>query len=133
MIGLVHAIFSLALAVVFDLNVGIAVIASLLPDIDLILPIQHREIFHSLIFVVLVSFLFKIKFGKENAVSFALGFSSHLFLDVFSTMGIKVLWPLNYSFKIPIANSNTANLAIFTICLIFLLNNASKSFIFKEK
>jgi len=132
MIGFVHSLFSLVLAIVFNLNPAVAVVASLLPDVDIILPIQHREIFHSVLFMVLVSLLFRFRFGKKHASAFAVGFSSHLFLDIFSKAGVKLFWPVDYSFSLPLMSSNTANLSVLVICLVFLLNMQTKSFIFRE-
>ncbi len=93
----------------FDYIAG-AVLGSLLPDIDhkksflgsiIHLPIKHRTLTHSLIFLFITS-IFVLQFNKSIAYGLFLGISSHLFLDMLPirSKGICLFYPSKkrYSF-----------------------------------
>jgi len=74
----------------------------------------HRHLSHSLIGFGLLAFLFWLllkliipsfplihNFEPMIILSFALGYASHLFADMFTEMGVPLLFPLDYHFGIP--------------------------------
>ncbi|MDM1046000.1 metal-dependent hydrolase [Myroides sp. 1354] len=92
-------------------------IAGTIPDLDVLAifftdPISalefHRGFTHSILFAILGAFLFGFLlywFEKKKGVTyeegvwlFFWGFFTHAALDVFTTWGTRVLWPLDYSF-----------------------------------
>ncbi|WP_410877660.1 metal-dependent hydrolase [Myroides sp. DW712] len=92
-------------------------IAGTIPDLDVLAifftdPIRalefHRGITHSILFAIFGAFLFGFflywmekKRGvtyEEGVWLFFWGFFTHAALDVFTTWGTRVLWPLDYSF-----------------------------------
>lgn len=92
-------------------------IAGTIPDLDILVslftdPITaleiHRSITHSILFAFLASFIFGYFLyfvEKKNGVTykeayglFFLGFFTHAILDVFTTWGTQVFWPIDYSF-----------------------------------
>jgi len=80
-------------------------LGGILPDADYVLDwvfgLQtHRTFSHSIFFVIaiplfvyLIFTVFKQKERKECAIALGAGISMHLFLDIFSTLGIPLLWP----------------------------------------
>jgi len=87
-------------------------ISTFIPDIDsrfsklgkiiIFRPLQffagHRKIFHSFLFLGLVSFpLFFI--NKIIFYGFILGYGVHLFVDCFSVQGINLIYPFEYKIK----------------------------------
>ena len=87
--------------------VGVALIASVLPDIDsgfstvgkkgIFRPLQmltkHRGVIHSFTLCIAVSVIFAF-FVPVLAFGFFLGYGLHLFVDAFTIQGIKPFWPL---------------------------------------
>ena len=84
---------------------------SILPDADFLLDWTfgteiHRTFTHSILFIVilpLVSYLtltyLKNRESELLAIAFAVGISTHLFLDMFVSYGVPLFWPnlLNFS------------------------------------
>lgn len=124
MLLITHTITGLALGVLLTLNLPLVIIGAVLPDIDVLLPVAHRTVFHSLTFMLAVSFILYWKSGKKNAVSFLIGFASHLVLDSVTYQGIQALWPLpgNFGFGIFNAVDSTVNLGIILAGMVLLLN-----------
>ncbi|MEN7982185.1 MAG: metal-dependent hydrolase [Nanoarchaeota archaeon] len=107
--------FSLIFLNYFDnklLFLIIVLISTFIPDIDsrfsklgkiiIFRPLQffagHRKIFHSFLFLGLISFpLFFI--SKTIFYGFILGYGLHLFVDCFSVMGIKPFYPFEYKVR----------------------------------
>jgi len=92
-------------------------IAGTIPDLDVLAtfftdPISalefHRGVTHSILFAIFGAFFFGLflyglekKKGvtyEESVWLFFWGFFTHAVLDVFTTWGTRVLWPLDYSF-----------------------------------
>jgi len=92
-------------------------IAGTIPDLDVLAtfftdPLSalefHRGITHSILFAIFGAFFFGFLlywFEKKKGVTyeegvwlFFWGFFTHAALDVFTTWGTRVLWPLDYSF-----------------------------------
>jgi hypothetical protein len=78
-----------------------------IPDVDLLLPIPHRSVTHSVTAVALISIIAIVVTGwvtgqvsKRLIVACAVAYASHLLLDWLSVdtnspRGIQVLWPFN--------------------------------------
>lgn len=90
----------------------IVLISTYIPDIDsrfsklgklkIMRPLQffagHRKIFHSFIFLGLISFpLFFI--NKTIFYGFVLGYGIHLFVDCFTVRGVNIFYPFEYKIK----------------------------------
>lgn len=102
--------------------VGAAVVGSLLPDIDhakskistsnpimsLVSAVvniffTHRTFTHSAVFLVLVGYLFyRLDWLPGLLPGMVVGIASHLILDAMTKQGIKFLWPLNATIRIPL-------------------------------
>jgi len=54
--------------------------------------VSHRGVFHSLIFGLIFS-LVLLALSSDAGLGFFIGYSSHLFLDLFTKSGLKILWP----------------------------------------
>ena len=74
-------------------------LAALLPDLDLKLGIKHRGVTHSLLALALiVGAAWYI--DHRLALPIAIGYSSHLILDMLTIWGIPVLWPVQKRFRL---------------------------------
>jgi inner membrane protein len=120
----------------FNINlffIIIFLIASLLPDIDhpgsklgkrfkfLNMFFQHRGFFHSLIAMVLFTFLISL-INFNLAMAFFLGYILHLLLDSFTKSGIYIFYP--FSLKKSKGKLKVGSLAetfIFIILLIIII------------
>ncbi len=127
--------FSLIFLNYFDnkfLFLLIVLISTFIPDIDsrfsklgkrkIFRPLQffagHRKIFHSFLFLGLISFpLFFI--SKIIFFGFILGYGLHLFVDCFSVMGIKPFYPFEYKIKGFIRTGKFLESLIF-YCFLFI-------------
>lgn len=58
----------------------------------------HRSLFHSLFFVLILSFFVFLIFGDYYKAVF-IGYSSHLFLDSFTRQGIMLFYPFKFKVK----------------------------------
>lgn len=130
-----HAAFGLP-----PLATGIAVIASLVPDIDTpkstvgrLVPFVsyplalagHRSITHSLAGAALLAIpvLIAQEYANTNLlIPFLIGYLSHLLLDLLTPQGCPLLWPLPLHIKIPLVATGgileiiiTAALVVFTV------------------
>lgn len=75
-------------------NVPLLFLASILPDVDLILGLEHRGPTHSLIVFALAFVPVFWLFGK-HVVPFFVSLGSHSLLgDLFTGGGVQLLWPL---------------------------------------
>ncbi len=74
--------------------------AALLPDLDIKLPfIKHRGVTHSLFALGLVSL--GARYVSPLVLPYvALGYGSHLLLDLLTVWGIPVLWPVKRRFRV---------------------------------
>lgn len=66
--------------------------ASLLPDLDLRLKIKHRTLTHSLLMLSTLTLLVNYALPSLT-VPFALGYASHLLLDMLTVHGIELCYP----------------------------------------
>jgi len=78
-----------------DLNIPLLFLASILPDIDFIIPgLQHRGTTHSII-VYMILFLPSFIVYKKRAVPYFVSAAQHSLLGDFLTGGgIQILWPI---------------------------------------
>jgi len=86
------------------LGLGIILIATLLPDIDaetsklgrkiklISKSFKHRGFFHSLLFGMLITGLFYYA-NTGLYLEFAIGYSSHILLDLFNYKTVQLFWP----------------------------------------
>ena len=139
-----HIMFAIFLLFEFSKSVKVALILaplSLLPDIDLLLPIKHRDVTHSIfvipafiLIVYLSNKLFKLNLNKnEIIITSLLLYFSHLISDIISGNSevtlIPELNPYFPKFSIqPIFSSSALIDAIYglTFYLIFLFRYLSK-------
>jgi inner membrane protein len=135
-----HLVFGILLGLVFLNIFGISnpwlfifvvMIGSSLPDIDFhkskigswFKPLAsmfnfllgHRGMIHSLVGAFIIYLLFMLFFGSTYAGAVFIGYSSHLFLDSFTPMGIRPFWPLK-----PKLNGIVRSGGIFELILFFL-------------
>lgn len=114
----------------------VAGISALLPDIDtfnskvgrasplLSIPIRiifgHRGVFHSLLAAGLL-FLAAKAMVPGYALYIFLGYLSHLILDALTPQGVKFLWPIPYSFRIPLVPTGSILEGAFFLLLVILI------------
>lgn len=74
-------------------------IAAVLPDQDLRLGLKHRGATHSLLALLLIGGA-AWYVDPRLALPIAVGYSSHLILDMLTIWGIPVLWPVQKRFRL---------------------------------
>jgi inner membrane protein len=118
-----HIALGLALSEVLRLELLWVIIGVVLPDVDYLIGVTHRTIMHSAVFVALISLLM-YKSNKRKGVSLFIGLSSHLLLDVFTTQGVMLLWPVKtfYSYGLFNSGETAPNLLVIIISLVILWN-----------
>lgn len=73
---------------------------------------KHRDFFHSITFVVLLSFL--LMFLSANiAFPFFIGYTFHILADSFTVEGIRIFWPLKTRTKGKIRTNGLIEKIIF--------------------
>jgi membrane-bound metal-dependent hydrolase YbcI (DUF457 family) len=80
-----------------DINIPLLFFASIIPDIDLLVPSLHRGPTHSLVVYALLSIPFFILFGKKTIIYFVALAQHALLGDLLATggmAGVQLLWPL---------------------------------------
>ncbi len=106
-----------------DLNIPLVLIASIIPDIDmLIFGLEHRGPTHSLILVFLF-FLPAFTLYRERAAPYLVAVVQHSFPgDYFTGGGVQLLWPLTpYWYGIGITITSLTNIFLeWTLFLAFL-------------
>ncbi|WWP00106.1 MAG: metal-dependent hydrolase [Candidatus Dasytiphilus stammeri] len=114
-----------------------AILTSLLPDIDhprsmigqrvkcLSYPIAylfgHRGFTHSLLAVIVYSFLIRKILPPDVQYGMLIGYLSHLSADFFTSYGIPLLWPLSWRFRFPLFHMSTGKTTERLFCMIFLV------------
>ncbi len=81
----------------------------------------HRTLFHSVFFVFFLGF-FVFLFSQVAAVGFFVGYLSHLFLDIFTTSGLKLFWPI-YNRNISLLNLKTGGILEEFLFILLLLGD----------
>ncbi|BBA85227.1 membrane protein [endosymbiont of Sipalinus gigas] len=69
--------------------------------------IGHRKFTHSLLILIILNYYFKKivnLYFTSNSLYYGMiiGYITHIILDLFTPMGVEILWPLNFKFKISI-------------------------------
>ena len=86
-----------------DINIPLLFFASIIPDIDLLVPSLHRGPTHSLVVYALLSIPFFMLFGKKTVIYFV-ALAQHAILgDLLATggmVGVQLLWPLTKTWYI---------------------------------
>jgi len=79
-----------------NVNIPLLFLASIIPDIDLLIPgLQHRGPTHSLIVSILIFIPLTIYYGKK-AIPYFVAFTQHSLIgDYLTSGGIQLLWPIN--------------------------------------
>ena len=105
--------------------------ASVLPDVDLLLPfIQHRGPTHSIITLTLLMIPFFVVYRKK-AIPYYAALLSHILIGDFFTGGIELFWPLSNNMfgalnfevsSLPIALTELS-LFLFTLPLMYKLGD----------
>lgn len=118
-----HVTLALALSQTLGLNMLYLIIGAVLPDFDYLIGVTHRTIMHSLLFLVII-FLISYKINKKKGTSLLIGLLSHVLLDVLTTQGVMLLWPIKTFYTYSLFNSleNTPNLLVIIVSLILLWN-----------
>jgi len=103
MIAFTHLFFALCIAYILRLPRTPVLIASILPDIDILLnqefPLSHRGIVHTPVFMFASMFVIYFMYRNSNAsLGFGAGFLSHLFLDTINPTGIAWFYPISSVF-----------------------------------
>lgn len=115
------------------LFLGIALVSTYIPDIDLKYPVgrktfflrplqgmfSHRGFLHSFIFLILITLGF-VLFFPIMALPFFLGYSSHLMSDSFTVKGIRPFYPFGYSCS---GRIKTGSISETNVLVFFILAN----------
>lgn len=77
-------------------NISLLFLASVIPDIDLLIPgLQHRGPTHSITISILIFIPLVIHYGKK-AIPYFVALTQHSLIgDYLTSGGIQLLWPLN--------------------------------------
>ena len=117
-----HIIIGVLSAYALNLPVFPAMVASVLPDVDIKLGLTHRGITHHALiipFLLILSGLIESPFFT----SFVIGYISHLVADAFTPRGIPV-WKTQNRFSLNAFSTGSLTeylfVAIFTICVLIL-------------
>jgi inner membrane protein len=83
------------------LIIPVALIGSIVPDIDFKFGIKHRTITHSLMCLLITSMAF-LSVDVSLGILWLVNYSLHLFLDSLTLMGVPLFYPYKkyYGFKI---------------------------------
>lgn len=109
----------------------ILVFSSLLPDIDsptskigrngfsktLTAFFKHRGVIHSVFFMLFVYFFLRM-FWSFAALPFLIGYSVHLFLDLFTPRGVRLFWPFKFRIKGFVRSGGILEVFLFIAFLI---------------
>jgi len=127
-----HLIFAFLLFVVFGFILNfplelaiVALIGTLIPDIDIKPRKWHRKVCHNLWFLMIILFIgfYYFSISRTIAIVFSIGFISHLIADSLTHSGIMPFWPIKKPrFRGPIRTGGTGEylLMIVMIVLIYL-------------
>jgi hypothetical protein len=120
-----------------NINIPLIFLASVLPDIDLIIPgLEHRGPLHSVIFFCLV-FLPVFAVYKKRAAPYFVAVIQHIIIGDYLIGGnLQLLWPLTdnlYGLSIATASLTHIGLewALFIISMAFMVKTQDIFFLFK--
>ncbi len=116
--------------------ISVALLSTFLPDIDIPFSTlgkhkgfrflqnftQHRGLFHSFSFCILVSFILAF-FIPVATLPFFLGYGLHLFADSFTVEGIKPFWPYKgkSSWTVKTGGLKETSIFVFLVLIDFVL------------
>jgi len=118
-----------ALSKLLNVNVDVSLLflASILPDIDLIIPgVEHRGPIHSII-VLFLAFVPVLITYKKRAIPYFIALAQHSLIGDFLTAGgVQMLWPITitwYGAKIEVTSLTNISLEwiFFLACLTVML------------
>jgi len=118
-----------ALSKLLNVNVDISLLflASILPDVDLIIPgVEHRGPIHSII-ILFLAFIPVLITYKKRAIPYFMALAQHSLIgDSLTAGGVQILWPITatwYGAKIEIASLTNISLEwiFFLACLTVML------------
>ncbi|MGL5767642.1 MAG: metal-dependent hydrolase [Sarcina sp.] len=75
--------------------IALGIASTVLPDFDIIFGLKHRGITHSLAFAIALSVLVGGVLGFPSGLIWLVGYSSHIFLDSLTKMGVPMLYPVS--------------------------------------
>jgi membrane-bound metal-dependent hydrolase YbcI (DUF457 family) len=119
------------------MNVPLLFLASILPDVDFVLGLQHRGPTHSVIVYSLVFVAAFFVFGKQ-AVPVLVSLVQHSLLgDLLTAGGVQVLWPVVsdwYGVQMPILNVSNVIVewAVFISAMALLLRTKDVMALFQS-
>lgn len=102
MIAAAHVLFALALTYLLRFPVVYAMVAAVVPDIDLLFtgafPLSPHGVLHTPFFgLFAVILLFLAVDRRDIPAAYGVGHFSHLFLDTFTATGVAWLYPVTAS------------------------------------
>ena len=110
-----------------NVNVSLLFLASILPDVDLLIPgVEHRGPTHSII-ILFIAFVPTLIMYKKRAIPYFTALVQHSLIgDSLTAAGIQMLWPITtawYGAKIEIASLTNVSLEwiFFLACLTVML------------
>jgi inner membrane protein len=116
----------------------IVLFGSILPDIDdgkskikkasgiigsvISFVFKHRGIFHSIFMALTLFFLTHFFWKSYYAWAILIGYSSHLFADILTPMGIRIFYPLsNFKIKGPIRVGSVWEFIILLVLIVLVI------------
>jgi len=110
-----------------NVNVSLLFFASILPDVDLLIPgVEHRGPIHS-IMILFLAFVPALIMYKKRAIPYFTALAQHSIIGDFLTAGgVQMLWPITtawYGAKIEIASLTNVSLEwiFFLVCFTVML------------
>jgi membrane-bound metal-dependent hydrolase YbcI (DUF457 family) len=99
-----------------EINLPLVFVLSLIPDIDILIPmVQHRTITHSIITCTVAFLPFLLIYGTKS-IPYFVALAQHSLVGDFiagGTQGTQLLWPLTSApYGLPLSIFSTANLAL---------------------
>ncbi len=85
--------------------------------------VGHRTLTHSLLFVIATMWLmsqFSFQYAADIQVGLIAGIISHIILDAMTPRGVKLLYPLQTSFKFPFSSQTGSRVGETIISLVLL-------------
>jgi membrane-bound metal-dependent hydrolase YbcI (DUF457 family) len=121
-----------------NLNIPLVFLASIFPDIDILLPgLTHRGPLHSVLFFSVV-FIPVFLFFKKQSIPYFVALIQHVLLGDFFTGGTQVFWPLSnnvYGFNINISSlpNILVELVVFFISVLVMYKSRDLFSLFEHK
>jgi len=124
------------------LNVPLALVLSVLPDMDIALEhlripfIEHRHITHSVIVTLIVFVPFFLVYRKA-AVPYFLALIQHALIGDYLTGEVWLLWPFGQSFSLGIGITSLLNIglewSVFVLSLLIMLKTEDMRDFFRSR